>query len=58
VKSSERKRPLGRTIRRWDYNIKTDGREIELGVTDFIDLAENRDQWMCVVNTVINLRLP
>jgi hypothetical protein len=44
VKTSEIKRPLGRTRRRWDYNIKIGGREIEFGVMDFPDLAENRDQ--------------
>jgi hypothetical protein len=25
---------------------------------DWIDLAENRDQWRALVNTVMNLRVP
>jgi hypothetical protein len=32
-------RPLGRPRRRWEDNMKTDLREIELGGTDWIDLA-------------------
>jgi hypothetical protein len=39
------KRPLGRPRRRWVENIKMDVREIGLGGMDWIDLAEDRDQW-------------
>jgi hypothetical protein len=35
-----------------------DLREIELGGMDWIDLAEDRDQWKALVNTVMNLRVP
>jgi hypothetical protein len=33
-------------------------REIEWGDMDWIDLAEDRDQWRAVVNTIMNLRVP
>jgi hypothetical protein len=49
------KRPLGRPRRRWVDNIKMDLREIGM---DWIDLAQNRDQWRALVNTVMNLQVP
>jgi hypothetical protein len=54
----EGKRPLGRPRRRWVDNIKMDLREIEWDGVDWIDLAQNRDQWRALVNTVMNLRVP
>jgi hypothetical protein len=39
-------------------NIKIDLREIGWDGIDWIDLAEDRDQWMALVNTVMNLRVP
>jgi hypothetical protein len=35
------KRPLGRSRRRWMYNIKMDVVEIELGGVNWVDLAQN-----------------
>jgi hypothetical protein len=40
------------------YNIKMDLREIGWGGMDWIDLAQDRDQWRVLVNTAINLRVP
>jgi hypothetical protein len=54
----EGKRPLGRPRRRWLDNIKMDLREIGLDGTDWTDLAQDRDQWRALVNTVMNLRVP
>jgi hypothetical protein len=54
----EGKRPLGRLRRRWPDNIKMDVREIEWDGMDLIDLAQDRDQWRALVNTVMNLRVP
>jgi hypothetical protein len=58
VGMSEGKRPLGRPRRRWVDNIKMELREIGWDGMDWIDLAQNRDQWRALVNAVINLRVP
>jgi hypothetical protein len=58
VGKPEVKRPLGRPRRRWEDNNKVDLREIGWGGMDWIDLAQDRDQWRAVVSTVINLRVP
>jgi hypothetical protein len=54
----EEKRTHGRPKHRWEDNIKTDLREIGWGGMDCIDLAQDRDQWRALVNTVMNLRVP
>jgi hypothetical protein len=51
-------RLLGRTRRRFVNNIKMNLREIEWDGMDWIDLAQDRDQWRTIVNTVMNLRVP
>jgi hypothetical protein len=58
VGKPERKRPLGRPRRRWVDNIKIDPREIGWDDMDWIDVAQDRDQWRALVNTVMNLRVP
>jgi hypothetical protein len=58
VGKPEGKRPLGRPRHRWVDNIKMDLREIGLGVMDWIDLADDRDQWRAHMNTVMNLQVP
>jgi hypothetical protein len=57
VGKPEGKRPLGRPRCRWEH-IKMDLREIGWGGMDWIDLAQDRDQWRALVNTVANLRVP
>jgi hypothetical protein len=54
----EGKRPLGKPRRRWVDNIKIDLREIGWDDMDWICLAQDRDQWRALVNTVMNLRVP
>jgi hypothetical protein len=58
VGKPEEKRPLGIPRRRWEDNIKIDLREIEWGRMDWIDLAQDRERWMALVKTVMNLRVP
>jgi hypothetical protein len=50
------KRPLGNPRRKWVDNIKMDLREIVWGGMGWIDVAQDRDQWRTLVNTVVNLR--
>jgi transcription termination factor 2 len=54
VGKPEGKRPLGRPRRRRVDNIKMDLREIGWDGMDWIDLAQERDQWRGLVNTVMN----
>jgi hypothetical protein len=58
VGKPEEKRPLGRSRRRWEDNIKVDLQEVGCGVMDWIELAQDRDIWRALVNAVMNLRLP
>jgi hypothetical protein len=58
VGKPEGRRPLGRPRHRWVDNIKMDLTEIGLDGMDWVDLAQDRDHWRALVNTVINLRVP
>jgi hypothetical protein len=55
VEKPEGKRPLGRPRRRWVDKIKMDLGEIGWDGRDWIELAQDRDQWRALVNTVMNL---
>ena len=52
------KRPLGRTRRRWEDNIKMDLQEVGGGFEDWMELAQDRDRWRALVGTVMNLGVP
>jgi hypothetical protein len=58
VGKPEGRRSLGRPRHRGVDNIKMDLREIGSDGIDWIDLAQDRDQWRALVNTVMNLRVP
>jgi hypothetical protein len=58
VGKPEGKRPLGRARRRWVDNIKIDLSEIESDGVNWIDMAQDRDQWRALVNMVMSLRVP
>jgi hypothetical protein len=52
------KRPLGRPRRRLVDNIKVDLGEVGWGDVDWIGLAQDRNRWRALVNSVRNLRVP
>jgi hypothetical protein len=54
----EGKRSLGRPRRRWADDVKMVLREMGWDHIDWIELAQDRDPWMALVNTVMNLRVP
>jgi hypothetical protein len=58
VGKPEGKRPLGRPKRKWVDNIRMD--IVELGWSDvvWVCLAEDKDRWRALVNSVLNLRVP
>jgi hypothetical protein len=49
---------LGGPRRRWVDNIKMDLKEIGGDGMDWIDLAQGRDHWRALVNTVIIFQVP
>jgi hypothetical protein len=58
VGKPEEKRPLGTPRQKWVDNIKMYLREIGWDGMGWIDLAQDRDQWRALVNTVMNLQVP
>jgi hypothetical protein len=54
VGKPEGKRPLGRSRRRWEDNIKMDLQEVGEGCGDWMD----KDRWRARVSTVENFRVP
>jgi hypothetical protein len=58
VENPEGKRPLGRPRHRWVDNIRMDLGEVGWGGEDWIGLAQDRNRWRALVNSVLNLRVP
>jgi hypothetical protein len=58
VRKPEGKRQLGRSTRRWVDNIGMDLLELGWGDVDWIGLAQDRDRWRTLMNSVFNLRVP
>jgi hypothetical protein len=51
----EGKIPLGGRRHRWEDGIRVDLRETGWGSVEWIQLAQDRDRWWALVNTVMNL---
>jgi hypothetical protein len=58
MEKPEGNRPLGRPRRRWMDYIKMDLREIGWDGVDWVELAQGRNQWRALVNSVMNFRVP
>jgi hypothetical protein len=54
----ERRRPLGRPRHRWLDNIWMDLVQLGWSDVDWIGLAQDKDRWRALVNSVLNLRVP
>jgi hypothetical protein len=54
----EGNKSLGRPRRRWVDNIRMDLVEVGWSDVDWIGLAQDRNKWRAVVNSVLNLRVP
>jgi hypothetical protein len=58
VRKPEGKTPLRRPRCRWVDNIRTDLVEVGWSEVDWIGLAQDRDKWRALVNSVLNLQVP
>jgi hypothetical protein len=58
VEKPDEKRLLGRSRHRCMDNIRMDLEEVGWGDVDWIGLAQDRNRWRALVNSVLNLRLP
>jgi hypothetical protein len=58
VGKPEGKRPLGRTRRKWEDNVKANLQVVGCGAMYWIELAKNRDRWRALVKVVMNLQVP
>ena len=51
------KRPLGRSRRRLEDNIRMDLEEIGINEGNWVDSTQERDYWRALVNAAVNRRL-
>jgi hypothetical protein len=56
--NSRRKEPLGRPRHRWVDNIRMDLGEVGWGDVNWIGLAQDRNRWRALLNSVLNPRVP
>ena len=52
------KRPLGRSRRRWEDNIRMDLEERGINAGNWVDSAQDRNYWRALVNAALSLRVP
>jgi hypothetical protein len=57
VRKPEGKRSLGRPKYRWVGDIRMDLVEVGWGDVDWIGLAQDRDRWRALLDSVLNLRV-
>jgi len=58
VRKSEGKRPIGRLLHNWEDNIRIHRRETGWEGVEWIYVAQDKDQWRALVNTVMNPQVP
>ena len=52
------KRPLGRSRRSWDYNIRMDLKEIGINTRNWVGSTQDRDFSRAIVKAALNLQVP
>ena len=52
------KRPLGRSGRRREDNIRMDLEEISINEGNWVDSVQDRNYWRALVNEALNLQVP
>jgi hypothetical protein len=58
VGKPEGQRPLRRPRHRWVNNIRMDVGDVGCGDVEWIALAQDRNRWIALVNSALNLRVP
>jgi hypothetical protein len=58
VGKPEGKRPLGRSRNRWVDNIRINLGNVGWGDVDWIGLAQDKNRWRALVNSVLKLWVP
>jgi hypothetical protein len=58
VGKPEGERPPGRPTRRWENNIRMNLGEIGRKGVDWMHVAQDRNQWRALANTVMNVWVP
>jgi hypothetical protein len=58
IEELERVRSIGRTISKWEDNIKVDNKRIVHENIDSINMPQDRVEWRSLVNTAMNLPFP
>ena len=52
------KRPLGRSRRRWEDNIRMDLEETGINAGNWVDWVQDGNYWKALLNAALNLRVP
>ena len=52
------KRPLGRSRRRWEGNIRMKLKEIGINTRNWVDSPQDRDYWRALVSAALTLQVP
>ena len=50
--------PIGRPRHKWEDNIRMDLKEIGIFTRHWVDLTQDRDNWIVLVNAGLSLRVP